>query len=382
MIDWSKPVRLQDGTRLIAHRGPMHTAIALESGPSHPAFPIGRDSGFARTDDGLVISNHAYRVENVPETQIDVIEHTPKDTCHNRRAPFLQLRHDWHETYQEGLFSGLKWGLHGQFYEAGGPGGFHLKNDYRNCPHIERYNQIDDERNANWKNGWREGQRLAQHWSAPDLSKLLQLRKPDGTVEPIKTDQVTLTPQGIRIGTHLFHRNGVPQDRCHDRILENRTMSTALECRRFGIFGQTHTSLFDTLEEVSRHWHDTRTLSRGTKQLNGECIVALRQVRDNGSQPWCTIAVEGPLEPTPDGWEPKLDGRKAEIEGWNIFNDGAAARLERHDDAAIFADDSAAWTYVVGQARKGSGLHKRALEYLKANAPEEYLRILEHGALS
>lgn len=64
--------------------------------------------------------------------------------------------------------------------------------------------------------------------------------------------------------------------------------------------------------------------------------------------------------------------RAAAAEGWHInISDYADLRLERDMDLGAFADDTAAWRYVVARARTGSGLHTEALALLARVAPLE-----------
>lgn len=68
----------------------------------------------------------------------------------------------------------------------------------------------------------------------------------------------------------------------------------------YGIFGQHHTSLFETLGEVSERWWQTRDASRGTKQLGGEFIMEITQERPNQHSMWETVSTSGPIEPLPE----------------------------------------------------------------------------------
>jgi hypothetical protein len=83
-------------------------------------------------------------------------------------------------------------------------------------------------------------------------------------------------------------------------IKEEQMKPVTMEFREaYGIFGQTHTSLFTTLEEVSAHWWKTREPNRGSKQLIGEYIIKMEQTRENGHSPWVTTSTSGPLDPMP-----------------------------------------------------------------------------------
>jgi hypothetical protein len=84
----------------------------------------------------------------------------------------------------------------------------------------------------------------------------------------------------------------------------------------------------------------------------------------------------------PPNWATRPDLAQAEREGWWIAECGGleteTARLERIDEAGIFAGDAAAWVHVCGQAQSGSAYHQSVLNWLKENAPVEFKRISDH----
>lgn len=422
-VDLYQPIELNDGTPLVlTDTGGLHTFdIALEKhGEKHPAFPIHRDHGSARHEDGLVLSNHKYFVRNRATPDVDRIDlsfrkgdkvntfsrssviiiaidekrgeaelsdgtnkklYLLHHTCHNHGAPFEKVEHDKAQTYQDGYMSGLFFGLHGQHYAAGGPNSMTMS-DSRPCRHKAEHDRIVTERNANWKEGWKNGQSEAKRRKRLDPTKPLRLRKPDGSTAPV--EKICAVPSGYALDGFIFKPNGVCTDLQKRYILENIPMPAVLECRRFGIFGQDHTSLFDTLEEVSAHWWNTRDEKRGTKQLNGEFIVAVQQERENGNLPW-TTNISGPLEPLANAWNHKVHGRQAEMLGWAICevrSDGHPPwELSKCDDSSQFTSDAEVHRHVVSSARSGFQLQKLALEFLKENSPEEYTSVLETYAL-
>lgn len=74
----------------------------------------------------------------------------------------------------------------------------------------------------------------------------------------------------------------------------------------------------------------------------------------------------------------------ADAEGWGIFECSGSAngrhQLCKVDDRETLADDAAAWRFVVAKAREGSAYHRRALDFLRANAPAEWCSFgQEHG---
>lgn len=84
--------------------------------------------------------------------------------------------------------------------------------------------------------------------------------------------------------------------------------------------------------------------------------------------------------PTDEEWTPEQQSA-ALAEGWNLWDcDGSAngrTQLCTYDDkedcpqAARFADDTAAWKYVVARAVEGSDLHLHALKVVAAHNPTE-----------
>lgn len=418
-VDLAKPLELNDGTPLVLsggdHSGPLFD-VRTENGEPHPAFPIYRWHGTARINTGLVISNHKYSVRNRAENQVDRIDLSfrkgdrvisygryssaiivalnkkrgeaelsdgtnekfarLRHTCHNDGAPFETVEHDHAKTYQDGYMSGLFFGMQGRMYSAGGPWDLELSHGRNSCRHFVEHDRIVKERNKNWKEGWAHGQaeasrRLKKH---VDPNEPVQVRKPDGDTEPVTSFAATPAGFEVRIDNKnlRFKPNGVSTDRGERYILEN-AMPATLECRRFGIFGQTHTGLFDTLEEVSEHWWKTRDPSRGTKQLNGEFIVALRQERDNGQQPWRTVEISGPLEPLDIEWDYDKDGKRAKREGWQIDGHSGVRPVGTLDPKKVVR------TVIEGARLEGDDgmFYRRAIRKIKNDLPEGYLRMLE-----
>lgn len=76
---------------------------------------------------------------------------------------------------------------------------------------------------------------------------------------------------------------------------------------------------------------------------------------------------------------PDFDNRQAASEGWAIWEclgDGAPFKLCRDDETEMFADDLAAWGYVVAKAEEGSEYHMRALAFLREHSPAEFQAIV------
>jgi hypothetical protein len=72
--------------------------------------------------------------------------------------------------------------------------------------------------------------------------------------------------------------------------------------------------------------------------------------------------------------------KSARKEGWGLFDAeqmGIPLQIQRQDDLGVFETDDDAVKFVKSKAEEGSELHKKALEILKAQSPEEYERIME-----
>jgi len=340
-IDWTKPIELDDGTPLIASDTgeTYHVDIRTVAGVRHSAFPSStHGKGSARRDTGLVISNHKFRVRNISrrtidlsfqtldrvtctefpgEWQIEKIEgpyftlknrkgetagnlqaHHLKFACHNHDAPFTTISCDHAEDFADGYQSGLAIGLTGDFYQAGGPGGVKLNKPGVTCRHYKEHDEIDAARSKSWREGWRKGQDDARTPKI-DWTKPIEALGNNGKAVPAKVVRST-APAAREVfvdgKSYEFNNLGGMIPRNFDWVIRNKG---TLQRTGYGIFGQTHTSLFDTLEEVSAHWWKTRDPARGTKQLSGEFIVRLEQERDTGHDPWTTISTSGPIEPLP-----------------------------------------------------------------------------------
>jgi hypothetical protein len=62
-------------------------------------------------------------------------------------------------------------------------------------------------------------------------------------------------------------------------------------------------------------------------------------------------------------------------EGWSIFCvDGSETefQIQKEDDRDIFEFDKEAWSFIAKRASKGSALHQKVLDFMKANALDEY----------
>lgn len=93
------------------------------------------------------------------------------------------------------------------------------------------------------------------------------------------------------------------------------------------------------------------------------------------------------------GWS-AMDSARAELEGWQVFavdgvyEIGSIADPDHWFNGAVpagfgrcvpgyaglgpvFDSDESAWRHVAERARGGSALHRRALDFLAAHAPEE-----------
>ncbi|CAO3459647.1 hypothetical protein [Azospirillum argentinense] len=79
------------------------------------------------------------------------------------------------------------------------------------------------------------------------------------------------------------------------------------------------------------------------------------------------------------------DSREARAEGWDLFDcDGSGngrTQLHKADDADIFANDPAAWAFVLAHATRGSRLHAQALALLLKHNPKEATAIAQFCAL-
>lgn len=84
------------------------------------------------------------------------------------------------------------------------------------------------------------------------------------------------------------------------------------------------------------------------------------------------------------------DRRRAGREGWDLFDaygsEHGEVQLqkfdvpEEHEDAPVpypFTTDADAWLFVRSKAGEGSKLHRKALEILARDNPEEYGRIMQ-----
>jgi hypothetical protein len=75
------------------------------------------------------------------------------------------------------------------------------------------------------------------------------------------------------------------------------------------------------------------------------------------------------------GDQEMFDNTQASKEGWSIFSTNDAHRpfqLQRCDEAEIFPDDLAAWSYVARQILRGSEYHQSAILFLAKHSPREY----------
>jgi hypothetical protein len=85
----------------------------------------------------------------------------------------------------------------------------------------------------------------------------------------------------------------------------------------------------------------------------------------------------------------RRDSLAATDEGWDVFavfgsEQEGLYQLQRIDDPSndldyddpVFQYDPDAWLWVY--LNSASGLHRRAMEFLKAHSPEEYGRIIKH----
>lgn len=91
---------------------------------------------------------------------------------------------------------------------------------------------------------------------------------------------------------------------------------------------------------------------------------------------------------------PRECSQAALQEGWDIFSTGAPKGHEPHDAYELsrvdfpdawddldftepkFDGDPAAWRHVVERAKEDSELHKRALCFLKQEAPSEFAQVM------
>ena len=94
-------------------------------------------------------------------------------SCHNRGAPFLDLKLDEDGQYKDGYHSGLAIGLVGQFYSAGGPGGILHGKDGK-CRHATQHDEFDIANNKAWRRGWAAGQERAKMTKPLDFTKPLR----------------------------------------------------------------------------------------------------------------------------------------------------------------------------------------------------------------
>lgn len=81
------------------------------------------------------------------------------------------------------------------------------------------------------------------------------------------------------------------------------------------------------------------------------------------------------------------DDARAQSEGWGLFatdKEGhASLELQADFESGVFttgdtAHDNLAWCFVYEQANKGSEFHRKALNYVEQEAPEEYALIMEY----
>lgn len=240
------------------------------------------------------------------------------------------------------------------------------------CRHHHEHDAIDASRNANWKTGWAQGQQEARHREKKCVSwdKPIRVRKFGGETEEVNDITVAdcrihATIDGRKLA---FHNNGVCTDKGQRYILEN-IMSAVLERRAFGIFGQGHIHLFDTLEEVSEKWWATRK----DAPKHGQFIVAVRQERDSGHSVWRTVDVSGPMEPLVTEWNHDTDGKRAKREGWQIDGHSGIRALGTMKRAKVVK------MVVEGAREEGTTgqFYRRAVRQIKDNLPEGYLRMLE-----
>ena len=77
------------------------------------------------------------------------------------------------------------------------------------------------------------------------------------------------------------------------------------------------------------------------------------------------------------------DDLRATAEGWGLFATDSSLQLQADYESGVFvsgttAHDDLAWFHVYEEANKGSGFHRRALNYIQQESPVEYNLIMEH----
>lgn len=78
------------------------------------------------------------------------------------------------------------------------------------------------------------------------------------------------------------------------------------------------------------------------------------------------------------------DHLAATAEGWGIFavdGDDTELQLQRLDESDTFRSDDEAWEFVITKAVSGSGLHQRAIAYIKQTSPDEFERFVKDAAI-
>lgn len=83
-----------------------------------------------------------------------------------------------------------------------------------------------------------------------------------------------------------------------------------------------------------------------------------------------------------EGWTGR-DAIEASAEGWDVFDSGGSENgpfqiCMRDDMDSGFLTDEEVWQHVVDEAREGSALHRRALDFVREHNPAEYETIIGH----
>lgn len=126
--------------------------------------------------------------------------------CHNHGAPFESQTLDEEGWEADGYRSGLAIGLHGQFYQAGGPGGVKLAKGLNPCRHFFQHDEFDQRNNRAFRKGWAAGQERAK------MNKILDFTKPLRTVKDHRVVHY-VGPAFPGATTHIIsvaHDNGPP----------------------------------------------------------------------------------------------------------------------------------------------------------------------------
>jgi hypothetical protein len=115
--------------------------------------------------------------------------------------------------------------------------------------------------------------------------------------------------------------------------------------------------------------------------VDGEPGTASRSIRviQSGTAAMTVREPEAALYGLP-GWSVG-DSMAAVLEGWDVFDgcgpEGGPFEIQKLETARAFATDADVWWHVVARAADGSGLHQRALAFIRRFNREQFDEITD-----